>query len=413
MRKQNKPKPKNVPKKGKKQQQRPTPFTNAGGSAGSYLGGLVGLPNIGKGIGRFLGAGIGSIFGSGDYTMVGQNPKYNTLSGSIPQFSSTRATNIVCHREYIGDISGTDTFTNRSYPLNPGMDQTFPWLSSIAAGYQQYRIHGLIFEFNPLITDFITGGAPGVIIMSTNYDASEVTYGSKQEMENAEYAVSVKPTNQLMHMVECADQQTASLIKYVRTGSLGTSTDTKTYDHGNFQFATQGNPTQLLGELWVSYCIEFFKPCLPSSQGNLEVKNAQVRRTIVATSNPLGTAQTFNRGSLAVVVTSNAIIFQNLMPNQTYGIEFCWSGSVAAAWAPPSFATPVNYSFISNPGFANNTATNSTTTAGASVTTAHYLVHFVPQVTNITITLNLDGVFPTGTPGLDMYIFPLEKILTV
>lgn len=222
-----------------------TPFRDVGGIIGNSISKYTGFSGA-NGIGKWLGTGIGSIFGSGDYQMVGQTPGYNVLTSSkqIPKFSTTHASNVVCHREYLGDITGTTGFTNRQYPLNPGSSVTFPWLSTIAQNYQEYKIHGLIFEFRPLITDFVTGGAPGVVIMATNYNADAPLYNTKQAMENSEFATSVKPTMSLIHAVECAASESPYNMLFTRVGSVPAGIDIKTYDLGNFQFATQSNPVQ-------------------------------------------------------------------------------------------------------------------------------------------------------------------------
>lgn len=240
-----------------------TPFADAGQIAGNALGTMFNQPWM-KGVGRWLGSGIGAIFGSGDYTMVGQTPQYNVLTNGaqVPQFKTGNKTNVICHREYLGDINGSTVFTNHRYRLNPGDPKTFPWLSTIAAQYQQYRFHGIIFEFRPLITDFVTSGAPGVVVFATNYNADAPKYTSKIQMENSEYAVSVKPTTGLIHGVECAPGETPVKQLYVRTGKVPEGQDLRLYDLGQTQFATQQNPNQILGELWVSYCVEFFKPQL-------------------------------------------------------------------------------------------------------------------------------------------------------
>lgn len=249
------------PKKNKKTRPKskgPTAIGQLIRTAGSGLGRLTGLPGADR-LGHLLGARISKIFGQGDYVVAG-SPSRNVLSGSIPQFSSTQATNIVCHREYIGDITGTTAFTVSSYNIQPGVTGTFPWLAGIAANYSQYRIHGMVFEFRSLITDFITGGAPGVVVLATNYNADDAAYTSKRQMENSEYATVNKPTENIMHLIECDPKQTSITELYTRTTTLAASQDYKTYDHGKFQVATQGNPVQLLGELWVTYCVEFFKP---------------------------------------------------------------------------------------------------------------------------------------------------------
>jgi hypothetical protein len=311
-----------------------TPFADVGGIVGSRVGSMFGAPYL-KGVGRWLGTGIGSIFGSGDYQMVGAAPSYNVIANGnqIPEFSSSKQTNIVCHREYLGDIQGTAGFNNTAFPLNPGIAETFPWLATIAQNYQEYKFHGLIFEFRPLITDFVTNGAPGVVVMATNYNADAPKYTTKQEMENSEYAVSVKPTRELMHGVECAMQQTPLPQLYIRSGIPPSGQDLRLYDLGTFQFATQTNPIQGLGELWVSYCVEFFKPVLPSDTGG-NVLSKIISRGTVSVPSPLGTVQVRSVGDLNVSATSTAIMIAT-HPGNYYNVVLHWFGA-AAATGPPN-----------------------------------------------------------------------------
>lgn len=315
----------------------PTPFRDVGGIVGNAISKYTGFSGA-RGIGRWLGTGIGSIFGSGDYQMVGQQPGYNVLASSkqIPKFSTTHASNIVCHREYLGDIQGTTGFNNTSYPLNPGLSQTFPWLSTVAQNYQEYKFHGIIFEFRPLITDFVVSGAPGVVIMATNYNADAPVYTTKQAMENTEFAVSVKPTNSLIHAIECNPSENPFAIQYVRSGSVATPQDLKAYDLGNFQFATQANPTQALGELWVSYCVEFLKPTLPLDIGGV-VESAHAYRTTTSSANPFGTIGVYIKGTMNLAVTGTTISF-DAQPQQTYMITQSWRNGTNVAVNLPGIA---------------------------------------------------------------------------
>jgi hypothetical protein len=330
-----------------------TPFSDVGSIIGGGVGKMFGFPYA-QGIGKWLGSGIGSIFGSGDYEMVGEHPSYNVLTNGaqIPKFSTTRQTNIVSHREYLGDIVGTAGFSNRKYPINPGNATTFPWLSSIAQNYQQYRIHGLIFEFRPLITDFVTSGAPGVVIMATNYNADEPLYTTKQQMENSEYAVSVKPTLNLIHGVECALGQTVLSELYVRNAALATNLDLKFTDLGNFQFATQANPVQTLGELWCSYTIEFFKPILPKEVG-AGIQSSIVYQNNASSLNPFGTTRISLTGDLEGFALAGSQISFIGQPGNEYFIMFNWVGnSTAGAVSYPSIAV-TNLVFV--PAFKNQT----------------------------------------------------------
>ncbi len=184
---------------------RNTPFADVGEVLGGAVGRMFNL-NL-SGAGRWLGSGVGAIFGSGDYTVAGPAPVSNTIfnSAQIPQFSSSKATNVVCHREYLGDINGyTGSAINSSYRINPADPQTFPWLSTVAQSYTQYKIHGMIFEFKSLKTDFVLGGQIGYVAMATNYNSREQPYRTKAELENSEYSASTKPTLNLIHGIECA-----------------------------------------------------------------------------------------------------------------------------------------------------------------------------------------------------------------
>jgi hypothetical protein len=394
--------PKPTPKKKKNK-----PFATVGQTLGSAVGGLLGSPSIGGGVGRWLGKGIGSIFGSGDYEMVGQAPSYNVLSNGnqIPKFSSTHATNIVCHREYLGDITGTTDFVNRKFPINPGSSTTFPWLCTIAQNYQQYRIHGLIFEFRPLITDFVTAGAPGVVIMATNYNADEPLYTTKQAMENSEFAVSVKPTRDLIHAVECAPGQTPLSEMYVRPAGLASNLDLKFTDLGNFQFASQGNPNQLLGELWCSYNIEFFKPLLPNDVGG-NIQTQSVCRSGISAAAPLGTIAVSSTGDLAdFLIFSPTVFVFTAQPGNLYLVQFTWTGTVGVAYVPPNIV--VTNGTIITPYF-NDTTTAIVVPSSAAPTQIAFdqviIKCTTPSPTNLVVTIGVAGTLPTGTTQVDLLV---------
>ncbi len=326
MTKRTKNKAKSKGKKANKQQ--PNAMAQVGRFIGNKAGMFMGSPYAGGLLGELLGSGIGKIIGMGDYTIAGPDPSYNVLKGNIPKFSSNDATNIVCHREYLGDITGAAAFTNRVYDLNPGVSETFPWLSSVATSYQQYRFHGLIFEFRSLVTDFVTGGAPGVLVMTSNYNPDQPAYSTRQEAENAEFAVSVKPTVNLVHMVECDPAQTQFKWYNVRAETPTPGLDKRAYDYGTTQIITQANPTQVLGELWVSYCVEFLKPILPKSLGVFRTTSLRMYRSGIANATPLGTATIGTVvGNLTLVsISGTVMVVTGFTPGGNYSLEV-WTNS--------------------------------------------------------------------------------------
>jgi len=389
-------------KKAQAKQTRPKkskPFQEVGSIVGNAIGSMFGNAAGGKGIGRFLGSGIGSIFGSGDYTMMGPKPSYNVLTNSaqIPKFDTTKQTNIVCHREYLGDITGTAGFNNASYPLNPGLASTFPWLATVAQNYQEYKFHGVIFEFRSLITDFVTNGAPGVVIMATNYNADAPIYTTKQEMENSEYAVSVKPTIDLCHGIECAVSQTILPQRYVRSGSVPVGQDLRLYDYGNFQFATQANPTQDLGELWVSYCVEFLKPILPIDVGG-DATSGHLYKTGATTAAPLGVVTFVNSGNMGLTTTGTSFSFV-AQPQQQYNLTISWASATSVTGGPTYAFTGLQQQTY----YIGDLATQANLSNGSAVA-FNTCVLLCTLVNPGLVTIAVSGMTIVGLTSLDIFI---------
>lgn len=256
--------------------------TGAGGIAANAMAPGSGV--AGAAAGRYLGSQISRILGFGDYTV-----QSNSLSSvgkaimpgeAVPDFGIRGNETRVRHREYLHDIvvpTSPTAFTNSSYTINAGDSYTFPWLAEVAARYQQYKFNGLIFEFKTLSSDITSGGALGAVVLATNYDVLDSAFEDKIHMENSQYAVSAKPSCSQIHTIECAPNETAQKMLYVRSpgSSTTTSQDARFFDLGKFQLATTGLPGsagQVLGELWVSYDVSLYKPEIP----NTEVLSAKV-----------------------------------------------------------------------------------------------------------------------------------------
>jgi hypothetical protein len=183
----------------------------------------------------------------------------------------------------------------------------------------------MIFEFRPLITDFASAGQPGVVVMATNYNASEIPYQSKIEMENSEYAVSVKPTLAMVHAIECSPQETSIVRLYVDENNIS---DPRFSDLGTFQFATQAHSQSgvVLGELWVSYVVEFFKPKLYEQIAG--VSSAEVSRAAFSDASPLGAIQLNIRGNLKPIFSGSIVAWKS-QPGEQWIVNIVWTGDVA------------------------------------------------------------------------------------
>jgi len=191
----------------------------------------------------------------------------------VPVFNATPSGEMgaitISHREFVADVyapTSAGYFNNITYGLNPALPQTFPWLSQLAANYDEYTIKQLIFTFRSTITDFVaSNGQVGTLIMATQYNANDTPFASKQDMMEYSGAVSAKCSQTVVAGVECDPAQLSGPPgKYTRSGPTPPGEDTKTYDLGTFNIATANTPTvfnnQAIGELWVSYTVELRKP---------------------------------------------------------------------------------------------------------------------------------------------------------
>jgi len=207
---------------------------------------------------------VKSVTGWGDYTI-----KSNTMvNDSVPIFNPDKRTFRFKNREYLKDIVGgvQNTFSlSYSQNINPGNPLMFPWLSSIAENFEEYKIHGMLFNFKTTSVDALnsTNTALGVVIMGTQYNPLNAPFSTKQEMENHEFSNSTKPSCSAIHPIECAPNQTPLEHLYVRnSSSLQVIDDPRFYDFGVTSVAVSGMQQTgvIVGELWVTYDIEFFKP---------------------------------------------------------------------------------------------------------------------------------------------------------
>nr|QYF49978.1 MAG: hypothetical protein 1 [Hubei farmland noda-like virus] len=177
---------------------------------------------------------------------------------------------VVTHKEYLGEITGSTTFSvQNSFPLNPGMALTFPWLSGLAHQFQEYRIRGLIFHYIPTSGHAIssTNAALGTVMLQTTYRASDTAPSSKIEMLNEFWASEGSPSESFVHPVECDPKQNPFSTLYVRTGSVPAGDTLLMYDLGVTHVAVSGQQASgnVLGDLWVSYDIELSKPVAASN----------------------------------------------------------------------------------------------------------------------------------------------------
>ena len=246
------------------------------------------LGSLGAKAGGWLGNTAAKITGVGDYNIVSNSVLGR---GHAPTFGDD--TIRVKKREMITTIPMTDTFTVTSFPINPGLNGTFPWLAPIAQNFENYKIIGMMFEFVSTSSDAIADTANlslGQVVMATDYNSGDSNYRNIQQMLGSMFSNARKPSQSFYHAIECDPRSKPYKFHYVRTGGINVNADIRLFDYGNFQIATQGPADYTeAGQLWVTYDIELSKSVMNASLGfampmGLFESNAQVDFT----SNPLG-----------------------------------------------------------------------------------------------------------------------------
>lgn len=211
----------------------------------------------------------GTIRGRGSYHMQG-GPQAMLDGTSPPTVRNSKCGFIVRHREFITDIFSSQPFNGLAAYINPGNQSLFPWLASVANQFEEWIPRGIIFEYKTTSTDLAGAGTSpglGTVIMATDYNVYNGLFANKQQMENYEKAVSCKPSLSMLHQIETAQNETPVHIMYVTASETlaqvtSAAQDARLYFLGLFELATVGMQAngQNIGELWVSYEIEFRKP---------------------------------------------------------------------------------------------------------------------------------------------------------
>jgi len=300
--------------------------TSIGASLGSMLGGAPG-----KAVGGLIGRGADALFqrisGHGDYKVSS-----NSIVSGIdpPMFAKNGRGTIVRHREFLGDITGSTAFTSTVFPINPGLGTTFPWLSQVAANYEEYIVRGMVFEFKSTSANALSSinTALGTVILATRYNVLMPAFQSKIEQENYEFVSTAKPSESVMHPIECAVGESPLHVLYTRTGETSFG-DKRMYDLGNFQISTVGmQGSYNIGEIWCSYDVELLKPRISTVSSGYEQDHYRFTSAGYASGAALGTAFAISEESnYGTKVTSNTILMPDYPQNYYFMLLYQVTGN--------------------------------------------------------------------------------------
>lgn len=408
-------------------------FSNAGGMIGSSVGGGPGSV-VGSVLGGLLNRALYAITGFGDYK-IRQNVLLDETNGP-PRIVNRGKEFVMRHREYIQDMysasgaaNSVSAFAIQSYPIQPGNVVTFPWLSSISDKFEQYRIEGMIFEYKSMYSDAVVtqNGSLGSIILATEYNAGAPAFPTKQAMENYEFAQSCKPSCSVLHPIECARSQSVLSELYIRSGTVPVNEDIKTYDFGDFYFASQGIPlggagsAVNLGELWVTYQISFLKPKIVT--GSSSYVDSGFAYFSGVTNNaaflpyglqpvPFNSIVKRDTSNLPIALTAdNTFVITLGSVPMVYQVDMKWYSvtlDATAVWKAPNLSL-TNCTFVNNTaiGSYQNVVTNNYIEPGNGCSTHSFIR--VPAATpsnpTAVVTVPAPGFAVTQTLGVRCEIF--------
>ena len=357
-------------------------------------------------VGQFAGNAISKIFGWGAYE-VKQNSLLPKSGQQMPFMHTDDDTFRYSGREYIGDISSViNTFTARTFEINPGLEQAFPFASTIANNFSQYRFDGLAFMFKSTSAAALVNGtntAMGSVALVANYNANEPAPTTKQQALNSMWCVDGKPSEDLILFVECAPDETSVVNKYVRDGNV--TGDKRLSDICSVSVVTSGFPgSNVIGELWVSYDLVFMKPSLTNS-GGLVKTDHYIQVGNAAGNQLFGTIAQSRINGIGTVCGTNTVTFPLGLVGEFAVVVFMAGG--AAAVAGTIGLTPANCTVISsitNANFAGIQAPS-----GAAATT-NFAATWVVSITDASVAASVvctPITFPTNA-SIDVLITEVD-----
>ncbi len=263
--------------------------------------------------------------------------------GSQPKLSSHGKDVVIRHREFIGNLVGTDTFTVlASLGINPGDSGAFPWLSKIARNFEQYEFLSLKFEYLPRCATT----QPGGVYLAVDPKSADSAPYDETIIGSYGCLVEDAPWKRLNLTVPSSITRRR---RYVRIGSAG-NVDATLYDAGRLHMASVGFGGNLAaGKLFVDYEVVLQNPSLlpTGSVESMTLDAAGGGNTLskIWGNSPVGL------GSLFVKVDGNKIYLQGIVDNAKYGgvIHVIGTGLTGCALATAGTRFTANTQIIALP----------------------------------------------------------------
>jgi len=259
-----------------------------------------------KKVGKRLGGGLGNVLskvtGMGDYTIhknsiVERMPVGPTgeLDKRFSFSDNGTATIRVKKREYLGQIlagANPGGYQQTQFRLQATDPATFPWMSTIANLFTEWRLVGGIISYESTSSNYASLVGLGTIAIATQYNSNMLPYADMDSVLQSAFHTRGNPSEDLIHGIECDPKLQASDRLFTRRP--GAAGPPNLYDHGVVTIATEGLDAAMgaglsLGRAYFTYEVELSLPELPVAapyKHSIGVMNWQVNSPILPPCGP-------------------------------------------------------------------------------------------------------------------------------
>jgi len=310
--------------------------------------------------------------------------------GQAPDIRMSRESCRIRHRELIGSVTGSVAFTvAQTFAIQPGLAATFPWLSIMAQGWEQYRFRKLAFCYYTR-----TGtGTPGSVMIAPDYDAADAAPATEQIASNFEDVVEDAPWKDIKCVLKRLSMAGGQTRHFTRSGPLAANLDIKTYDVGNLHLCTVDGTAVSWGKLWVEYDVEFFVPQLPPTGALALVGGTVVSAVGTTAANPFGTAPALDPQAAGMSMSNASVLTFNSAG--TFLISATITGTVITAFGAPTASAGVVINVSS--GVINAAGTISQRVDAVTVTVPGATLSYAATATTVTAAQLFVGSGPASS----------------
>jgi hypothetical protein len=266
------------------------------------------------------------------------------VTGVEPVITTMGGSSRVRHRELLGNLVGQTSFAaGFNFALNPGIANSFPWLSTIAQNFEKYHFNKLVFKY---ITRTGTE-TPGSVYMIPDYDAADSPPVSESLAASYKDMVEDAPWKDIDCPLSVRDLHSTGEELFVRSAVLPSNLDIKLYDAGRMFINTNDAATSAtpFGKIWVEYDVTLSIPSLslvantPSQsyihiKGTTQTSNNILQSPVVISGTlPYSVAG----GSIALATGTYLLCYYSVASSSTtFGTPTMLNGSLATSYGSSS-----------------------------------------------------------------------------